>query len=157
MDIKACHGYLINELLACHNRPGKYGGSFENRTRFLLEVIDRIRAELGDKARIVTRLGIYDAIPYPYGWGVDKNDYTKPDLTEPKKLIGLLRQRGVKLINITIANPYYNPHVGRPFNEPIVGGYPEPEHPLVGVARLVKADGRDSEGIPGYRLRRHGL
>jgi 2,4-dienoyl-CoA reductase (NADPH2) len=148
VDIKACHGYLINELLACHNRPGKYGGSFENRTRFMLDVIDRIRAEFGDKARIVTRMGIYDAIPYPYGWGVDKNDYTKPDLTEPKKLIGLLRQRGVKLINITIANPYYNPHVGRPFNEPIVGGYPEPEHPLVGVERLVKVTGEIQKAFP---------
>jgi NADPH-dependent glutamate synthase beta subunit-like oxidoreductase/2,4-dienoyl-CoA reductase-like NADH-dependent reductase (Old Yellow Enzyme family) len=148
VDIKACHGYLINELLACHNRPGKYGGSFENRTRFMLEVIDRIHAELGDKARIVTRLGIYDAIPYPYGWGVDKNDYTKPDLTEPKKLIGLLRRRGVKLINITIANPYYNPHVGRPFNEPIVGGYSEPEHPLAGVARLVKLTGEIQKEFP---------
>ncbi|MCX5645863.1 MAG: FAD-dependent oxidoreductase [Phycisphaerae bacterium] len=148
VDIKACHGYLINELLACHNRPGKYGGSFENRTRFMLDVIDRIHAQLGDKARIVTRMGIYDAIPYPYGWGVDKNDYTKPDLTEPKKLIALLRQRGVKLINITIANPYYNPHVGRPFNEPIVGGYSEPEHPLAGVARLVKVTGEIQKEFP---------
>lgn len=148
VDIKACHGYLINELLACHNRPGKYGGSFENRTRFLLRVVDRIRTELGDRARIVTRMGIYDAIPYPFGWGVDKNDYTKPDLTEPKKLIGLLRQRGVKLINITIANPYYNPHVGRPFNEPIVGGYAEPEHPLVGVERLVRVTGEIQKEFP---------
>lgn len=148
VDIKSCHGYLINELLACHNRPGKYGGSFENRTRFLLEVVDRIRAELGDRARIVTRLGIYDAIPYPYGWGVDKNDYTKPDLTEPKKLIGLLQQRGVQLINITVANPYYNPHVGRPFNEPIAGGYAEPEHPLTGVARLVQLAGEVQRAFP---------
>jgi len=148
VDIKSCHGYLINELLACRNRAGKYGGPFENRTRFMLEVIDRIRHELGDKARVVTRMGIYDAIPYPYGWGVDKNDYTKPDLTEPKRLIGLLRQRGVRLINITIANPYYNPHVGRPFNEPIVGGYPEPEHPLVGVDRLVNVTGEIQKQFP---------
>ena len=148
VDIKSCHGYLINELLACHNRSGKYGGPFENRTRFMLEVIDRIRGELGDRARIVTRMGIYDAIPYPYGWGVDKNDYTKPDLTEPKRLIALLRQRGVRLINITIANPYYNPHVGRPFNEPIVGGYAEPEHPLAGVDRLVKVTGEIQKQFP---------
>ena len=148
VDIKSCHGYLINELHACHNRPGKYGGSFENRTRFMLEVIDKIRGELRDKIGIVTRMGIYDAIPYPYGWGVDKNDYTKPDLTEPKKLISLLRQRGVRLINITIANPYYNPHVGRPFNEPIVGGYAEPEHPLIGVARLVKVTGEIQKQFP---------
>jgi len=142
VDIKSCHGYLINELFACHNRKGRYGGSFENRTRFVLEVIDKIRSELGEDTPITTRLGIYDAIPFPYGWGVDKNDYTKPDLTEPKKLISLLRQRGVRLINITAANPYYNPHIGRPFNEPIVGGYEEPEHPLVGVSRLVNLAGQ---------------
>ncbi|OHB63693.1 MAG: hypothetical protein A2Y77_17990 [Planctomycetes bacterium RBG_13_62_9] len=152
VDIKSCHGYLINELLACRTRPGKYGGSFENRTRFMLEVIDKIRAELGDEVRIVTRMGIYDAIPYPYGWGVDKDDYTKPDLTEPKKLIGLLRHRGVRLINITIANPYYNPHVGRPFNEPIIGGYPEPEHPLAGVARLVSLTGEVQKEFPDVAL-----
>jgi NADPH-dependent glutamate synthase beta subunit-like oxidoreductase/2,4-dienoyl-CoA reductase-like NADH-dependent reductase (Old Yellow Enzyme family) len=141
VDVKSCHGYLINELLACRNRAGKYGGSFENRTRFLLEVIDKIHKELGREMPVTTRLGIYDAIPYPYGWAVDKNDYTKPDLTEPKKLIALLRDRGVRLINITIANPYYNPHLGRPFNEPIVGGYAEPEHPLTGVSRLINLTG----------------
>jgi len=152
VDIKSCHGYLINELLACHNRPGKYGGSFENRTRFLLEVIDKIHKELGQDKPVVTRLGIYDAIPYPYGWAVDKNDYTVPDLTEPKKLISLLSQRGVKLIDITIANPYYNPHFGRPFNEPIVGGYDEPEHPLVGVARLINLTGQIQKDFPDITL-----
>jgi 2,4-dienoyl-CoA reductase-like NADH-dependent reductase (Old Yellow Enzyme family) len=127
VDIKSCHGYLINELFACHPAPiepdgvggvspsrpglsaadnwcgraGKYGGSFENRTRFVLEVIDKIHSELGKDTPVVTRLGVYDAIPYPYGWGVDNNDYHKPDLTEPKKLIGLLQQRGVNLINVT--------------------------------------------------------
>ncbi|MBN1974128.1 MAG: FAD-dependent oxidoreductase [Sedimentisphaerales bacterium] len=142
VDIKSCHGYLINELFACYNRKGKYGGSFENRTRFLLETIDKIRKELGDKAVITTRLGIYDAIPYPYGWGVDKKDYTKPDLREPTELIKLLHDRGVNLLNITLANPYYNPHIGRPFNEAIVGGYKEPEHPLTGVNRLFNLTGQ---------------
>ncbi len=141
VDVKSCHGYLINELLAGRNRKGRYGGSFENRTRFVLEVVDRIGKELGRRGQVVTRLGIYDAIPYPYGWGVDTDDYTKADLTEPAKLVSLLRDRGVRLINITVANPYYNPHVGRPFNQPIVGGYEEPEHPLVGVARLINLTG----------------
>jgi 2,4-dienoyl-CoA reductase-like NADH-dependent reductase (Old Yellow Enzyme family) len=152
VDIKTCHGYLINELFSCRTRPGKYGGSFENRMRLLIETIDRIRAELGDKARIVTRLGIYDAIPYPYGWAVDKDDYTKPDLTEPKKLVGMLQQRGVGLVDITIANPHYNPHIGRPFNEPVVGGYPEPEHPLVGVARLIDLTGQMQKAYPKVAL-----
>jgi len=142
VDIKSCHGYLINELFACHQRQGKYGGSFENRVRFVLGVVDKILSELGPTAQIVTRLGIYDGIPYPYGWAVDRQDYSRWDLTEPKKLIELLRQRGVRLINITAGNPYYNPHIGRPFNEPIVGGYPEPEHPLAGVWRLVQLAGQ---------------
>lgn len=148
VDVKACHGYLINELLSCYERDGKYGGSFENRTRFLLEVVDKIHSELGEDKSVVTRLGLYDAIPYPYGWSVDKDDYTKPDLTEPKKLIALLQERGVRLINITIANPYYNPHIGRPFNEPIVGGYDEPEHPLAGVARLINITGEIQKQFP---------
>jgi NADPH-dependent glutamate synthase beta subunit-like oxidoreductase/2,4-dienoyl-CoA reductase-like NADH-dependent reductase (Old Yellow Enzyme family) len=152
VDVKSCHGYLINELLACRNRAGKYGGPFENRTRFLLEVIDKIHKELGREMPVTTRLGIYDAIPYPYGWAVDKDDYTRPDLTEPKKLIALLRDRGVRLINITIANPYYNPHIGRPFNEPIVGGYPEPEHPLVGVSRLINLTGEIQKQFPDIAI-----
>jgi len=152
VDIKSCHGYLINELLGCRNRKGKYGGSFENRTRFVLEVIDKIHHELGEDAVVVTRLGVYDAIPYPFGWAVDKDDYTKPNLTEPKKLIALLQQRGVNLINVTIANPYYNPHVGRPFNEPIVGGYEEPEHPLAGVSRLTGITAEIQKAFPGIAI-----
>jgi len=152
VDIKSCHGYLINELFACHQRKGKYGGSFENRTRFLLEVIDKIHNKLGEDKAITTRLGVYDAIPYPFGWAVDKNDYTKCDLTEPKKLIALLQKRGIKLINITVANPYYNPHIGRPFNEPIVGGYEEPEHPLVGVTRLINLAGEIQKQFPDIAI-----
>ncbi|MHC4174341.1 MAG: FAD-dependent oxidoreductase, partial [Planctomycetota bacterium] len=74
------------------------------------------------------------------------------DLTEPKKLIGLLQERGVNLINVTIANPYYNPHVGRPFNETIVGGYEEPEHPLVGVSRLVYLAGEIQKKFPDIAI-----
>ena len=152
VDIKSCHGYLINELFGCRSRKGKYGGSFENRTRFPLEVIDKIHQKLGEDAVVTMRLGIYDAIPYPYGWAINENDYTKPDLAEPKKLIGLLLQRGLGLINVTIANPYYNPHVGRPFNEAIVGGYEEPEHPLVGVDRLVNLVGEIQKQFPDIAM-----
>jgi NADPH-dependent glutamate synthase beta subunit-like oxidoreductase/2,4-dienoyl-CoA reductase-like NADH-dependent reductase (Old Yellow Enzyme family) len=162
VDIKSCHGYLVNELLASRNRKGKYGGCFENRTRFILETVDKIKAELGDKIGICLRLGFYDAIPYPYGWGVDKNDYTKPDLEEPVRLLEMLRDKGVRLVNFTIANPYYNPHVGRPFNQPIKGAYAEPEHPLKGVERLIEIAAQIQSKFPdmvlvgtGYSLLRH--
>jgi 2,4-dienoyl-CoA reductase (NADPH2) len=152
VDIKSCHGYLINELLASRNRAGKYGGSFDNRTRFLLEVIDKIHARLGQDKPVCLRLGFYDAIPYPYGWGVDEKDYTKPDLTEPIKLVRLLSQRNISLINFTIANPYYNPHIGRPFNQPIKGAYQEPEHPLKGVERLINIAARIQTEFPEIAL-----
>ncbi len=152
IDIKSCHGYLINEILCCHTRDGKYGGSFENRVRFLLEVIDKIREEVGADKLITSRLGIFDAISYPYGWGVDKEDHTKPDLAEPKKLIGLLADRGVKMLNVSIANPYYNPHYGRPFNKAVEGGYETPEHPLTGVARLIKLAGEIQKAFPNIAI-----
>lgn len=152
VDIKCCHGYLLSELLSSRNRTGKYGGSFENRTRFLLEVIDKIHCELGKDKPIAVRLGFYDAVPFPFGWGVDQNDYKKPDLSEPKKLVEMLSKRGVQLINFTIANPYYNPHIGRPFNLPIKGAYEEPEHPLKGVERIIELAAQIQKAFPNIAI-----
>ncbi len=152
VDIKSCHGYLINELFACYNRKGKYGGSFENRTRILLETIDSIYDKLGQDKMVTTRLPLYDAIPYPYGWAVDKDDYTKPNLSELKKLVKLLAEHGVKILNTTIGNPYYSPHMGRPFNEPIIGAYEQPEHPLVGVHRIITITGQIQKSAPDMAI-----
>jgi len=152
VDVKACHGYLINELLAGHLREGKYGGHFENRTRFLLEVIDRIRSELGEDKMVATRLGIFDGIPYPYGWGVDEKNGNEPDLNEPKRLVSLLASRRVPLVNISVGNPYYNPHYGRPYNEPTAGGSESSEHPLVGVSRMIGLAGEIQKRFPEIRV-----
>src|SRR4051812_13806693 len=46
VDIKHCHGYLGHELLSAHTREGDYGGPFENRTRFLREVVEGIRSSV---------------------------------------------------------------------------------------------------------------
>src|SRR5271166_5196271 len=63
VDIKHCHGYLGHEFLSAHTREGKYGGSFENRTRFLREVVQGIRA-VAPGLQIGVRLSAFDAIPY---------------------------------------------------------------------------------------------
>jgi 2,4-dienoyl-CoA reductase (NADPH2) len=136
VDIKNCHRYLMNELLAAHTRPGRYGGSFENRTRLLLDVVRRVRAELPDLA-LTIRLNVYDGHPYPWGWGVDPSDPKVPDLTEPLRLIGLLQEAGVALINVTAGNPYFTPYINRPFDANVVGVPMPEENPLVGVARLI--------------------
>src|SRR5437660_12623775 len=44
VDIKHCHGYLLHEFLSAFTRPGKYGGSFENRTRILRDIVSAILA-----------------------------------------------------------------------------------------------------------------
>ncbi|MGA3173987.1 MAG: flavin oxidoreductase/NADH oxidase [Syntrophorhabdales bacterium] len=136
VDIKACHGYLMGELLTAHSREGRYGGSFENRTRALCSIVDRIRERLGDRLTLAVRLGAYDQMPHPYGWGTDKDDYRKPDYTEPTRLVRLLAAKGVKLFSISLGNPYYNPHLTRPYD---IGGYTPPVHPLQGVGLILGA------------------
>lgn len=148
VDIKSCHRYLLNELLASHTREGKYGGSYENRTRFLKETVARVFDAVGRDKIVSCRLGIHDAHPYPYGWGMDKNDSMKADLTEPKRLVRELYDLGMRLIDITMGNPYFNPHVNRPYDRPVEGGrFPE-EHPLVGVARLVNYVAEVQRSVP---------
>ncbi|APC08995.1 NADH:flavin oxidoreductase [Neomoorella thermoacetica] len=137
VDIKACHHYLLSELLAGHTRTGKYGGDFHNRTRFLLETITKVRARVGEDFIIAVRLNAYDAHPYPYGWGVDSQDFTRPDLTEPIRLVHLLKENGVALVSISAGNPYYiRTEVTRPFDTPVRGAGLPDEHPLESVARL---------------------
>jgi len=148
VDIKACHRYLINELLAAHTRSGDYGGSYENRTRFLKNVIGKIYAGLGRDKIIACRLGIHDAHPYPYGWGMDRNNPMEPNLDEPRRLIGELHEMGVPLINISMGNPYYKPHVNRPYDRPTEGAERPEEHPLVGVERLISLTRRVRDGLP---------
>ena len=135
VDIKACHRYLVSELLASHTRPGRYGGSFENRSRFLRNVVARIRASVPGLC-VTVRLNAFDAMAYPYGFGMHPEDPTRPDLTEPVELVRYLQAQGAPLVNITIGNPYFNPHINRPFDRPTAGAPSPPETPLVGVARF---------------------
>ena len=143
VDVKAVHGYLISELLGAKTRAGRYGGTLENRARFLRNVIGKIRAAFGSRLLIAVRINAFDGVPfgsnfetpYPYGWGVDAADPAREDLTEVKQVIGWLVESGVELLNISLGSPYYNPHIGRPFEKPDEGNYEQPEHPLAGVDR----------------------
>lgn len=149
VDVKACHRYLNSELLAAFTRKGKYGETFEGRTRFMINVVDKIKAKLGDDFIIASRMNIYDGIAYPYGWGVDREDYLKIDFTEVKQLISMLSERGIRLLNLTMGTPYYNPHVNRPYDK---GGYLPPEHPMEGVARLINGIGEIQKAFPEIKI-----
>jgi NADPH-dependent glutamate synthase beta subunit-like oxidoreductase/2,4-dienoyl-CoA reductase-like NADH-dependent reductase (Old Yellow Enzyme family) len=149
VDIKSCHRYLFSELLAGFTRTGsRYGGeSFENRTRMLRETFARVHAAVGDRIEVTSRLNAYDAIEYPYGWGVDRKEL-KCDLSEPIKLIGQLVEAGLGGIDITIANPYFNPHINRPADWSIANWPSFPEHPLTGVGRILDVVRQLQQALP---------
>lgn len=162
VDIKHCHGYLLHEFLGAHTRPGKFGGSFANRTRILRDIIAGIRAS-GNRIEIGVRLSAFDfvpfkpdpalsqpgklgpgipedfshCLPYRYGFGVNAANPVEYDLTETFQFAELCARLGVKILNLSAGSPYYNPHIQRPAAYPPSDGYQPPEDPLVGVARQI--------------------
>lgn len=152
VDIKACHRYLINELLSAHTRDDRYGGSLENRARFLLAIVQSIRAAV--PIDLAVRLNAYDEIPWPYGWGVRQDDCRQPDLNEPGWLVRALAAAGVCLINVTGGNPYYNPHVNRPYD---IGPYQPPQHQLIHTGKLLRAVRDLKAAAPGVCFIASGL
>ena len=142
VDIKACHGYLISELLNSNQRvDSKYGGpDLKKRTLFLKNILKGIKKEINNLI-LTTRLGVYDGISYPYGFGVKREQTSsfppKMDLTEPIQLVKELSELGIYLFNITAGNPHYNPFITRPYDIPIKDGSTPPEHPLISTDRIV--------------------
>jgi NADPH2 dehydrogenase len=164
VDVKHCHGYLGHEFLSSHTRKGDYGGSFENRTRFLREIIEGIHS-LAPGLKIGVRVSAFDTVPFrpnpelsspnklgpgipepyqpflPYRWGfgVNPQDPTQSDLGEAVQFLSLLEQMDISLVNLTAGSPYYNPHLQRPALYPPSDGYQPPRDPLVDVASQLQA------------------
>jgi 2,4-dienoyl-CoA reductase-like NADH-dependent reductase (Old Yellow Enzyme family) len=78
-------------------------------------------------------------LPYRWGFGVNVENPIEPDLADAVRFLSLLRELGIRLVNISAGSPYYNPHVQRPTLFPPSDGYLPPEDPLVGVARQMNA------------------
>ncbi len=164
VDIKHCHGYLLHEFLGAHTRPGRYGGSFENRTRLLRSIVAGIRAD-GNPIDLGVRLSAFDfvpflpdpaasqpgkpgpgipadtsnCLPYRYGFGVNQDNPVEADLREAFLFAELCADLGVRLLDLSAGSPYYNPHIQRPAAYPPSDGYQPPEDPLVGVSRQLAA------------------
>jgi 2,4-dienoyl-CoA reductase-like NADH-dependent reductase (Old Yellow Enzyme family) len=162
VDIKHCHGYLLHEFLGAFTRPGKFGGSFDNRARILRDIIAGIRAD-GNEIEIGVRLSAFDfvpfkpdpalsqpgkpgpgisedfshCLPYRYGFGVNQNNPVEYDLTETIRFIQLCGELGVRILNLSAGSPYYNPHIQRPAAYPPSDGYQPPHDPLIDVARQI--------------------
>lgn len=165
VDVKACHGYLLHELLSARRRAGRFGGDLAGRSRVLRTVIERIRHECPDLA-VGVRLSVFDTLPYQpgevggvpmawdqglayeFGFGLDPSDPLKVELSEPIELLRMLVDAGVSMVNLTCGSPYYNPHIQRPAIFPPSDGYQPPEDPLVGVARQIHATAEVKSKLP---------
>lgn len=145
VDIKSCHGYLFQEVIAAYDRKGMYGGSYENRTRLLKNSIRAAKCFETPDFSVVSRVGIHDGYPADSrGFGQDAEGAM--DLEEPKRLIKeLYEDLGIRLVDLTMGNPYANTHVVRPFD---MGKYVPDEHPLYGVARMINGIGEVKSSCP---------
>ena len=162
VDVKHCHGYLGHELLSGIDRKGDFGGSFENRSRFLRDVVSGIRSE-APGLEIGVRLSVFDFLPYRKSdSGVGEPDPNADprlvfgstpggdgvNLNEPIQFVELMRELGLKLICTTAGSPYYNPHIQRPAFFPPSDGYDPPEAPLIGVHRQIAATAEIKRRVP---------
>jgi 2,4-dienoyl-CoA reductase-like NADH-dependent reductase (Old Yellow Enzyme family) len=155
VDVKHCHGYLGHELLSARDRPGRFGGSFEHRTRFLREAVAGIRAE-APGLKLGVRVSVFDTVPYRkgaqgvgeaeapadgYRWafGLLDDADLQASLADARELLALLLRLEVRWVCITAGSPYYSPHIQRPAMFPPSDGYLPPEDPLAGVARQIEA------------------
>ena len=152
VDVKSCHGYLFQELLSAYTREGRYGGSFENRSRLYLDCIKAVKDALPEHVLLTSRLSVVDMVPKPYGFGTTEDN--EVDLREPDRLIGLLQEAGVQLLNVTLGNPYYNPHVNRPFRK---GAYTPPEQPAAGLNRFLAIEKHIKDTFPTLPVVGSGL
>jgi 2,4-dienoyl-CoA reductase-like NADH-dependent reductase (Old Yellow Enzyme family) len=157
VDIKACHGYLVHELLGAHTRANsRYGGPFDHRARLLMDIVSAVRAQIPGLA-VAVRLNATDGVPFPYGFGAPPDGSTRADLDEPRRLARMLADAGCVLLNVTAGIPTFSPHMNRPFDRPVAGTAPPPEHPLVGVARLLGFGAAIQSEVPAVPVVATGL
>jgi NADPH2 dehydrogenase len=183
VDIKQCHGYLGHEFLSAFTRKGRYGGeTLEQRATFAREIIAGIR-QVAPRMILGVRLSAFDfvpfkpnpvlasggnlgpgmpedyseCLPYYYGFGVDKGDPIRYDLTETAQYLKLLKAWGVAIVNITAGSPYYNPHIQRPALFPPSDGYQPAEDPLINVERQIQVVRKLKDAAPEMPLVSSGL
>jgi len=105
IDIKLCHGYLGSQFIRPYNdRKWKYGGSWENRTRFPYTLYERISKEVNDPNFILgSKVSIWEG--FPGGCGSAGPDVAIMDLTESLDLVKGIEERGAKFIIVSAGSP----------------------------------------------------
>jgi len=127
IEIHAAHGYLLHQFLSplSNQRTDAYGGSFENRVRLLLEVVEAITAVWPDTLPLFVRISATDW--REGGW----------DLQESIELVKVLKLKGVDLIDTSTAGNIFDAQI------PVAPGY------QVNFAKAIKKEGSILTGAVG--------
>jgi 2,4-dienoyl-CoA reductase-like NADH-dependent reductase (Old Yellow Enzyme family) len=131
VEIHGAHGYLIHEFLSplSNQRDDEYGGSFENRARFALEVVDAVRATLPEGAPLLLRISGTDWVDG--GW----------DLEQSARLAALARDHGVDLIDVSSGgNAPADIPVGPGYQVPLAAGVRDAGIPTGAVGLITEPD-----------------
>lgn len=109
IGLNAADRSLFGESLAAFHRDGKFGGDFDDRTRFLRDCYTAMKMVVSDQFFFTIRLCLSDGIPQPDGWGMAFEDSSAPDLYEPALLLKIMRALyGVEFVICTIGLPNIN-------------------------------------------------
>ena len=149
VEVKACHRFFISELLAARDRPGRYGGSYENRVRHLKESIAAVRAAT-HRVFVTVRLNHYDGIPFPYGFGMSSDGSIMPDGAEPLRLIGeIYKEFGVELINCSSSSPDFGLFGSVPATDPL---FSEPMNEIKTGGCMHRFAKEIKDNVPGVKV-----
>jgi 2,4-dienoyl-CoA reductase-like NADH-dependent reductase (Old Yellow Enzyme family) len=132
VDFKQCHGYLCGEVLRPANtRTDRYGGSFEDRTRFFKETVLKIKRAVKDDFLIGVRYSFYEGIPG--GFGATGPGEVIEDYSEPLAFSKMVEDLGMNYINVSAGIPAITPEIVRPTKN-----FPEGVFRHFGWAKAVK-------------------
>jgi 2,4-dienoyl-CoA reductase-like NADH-dependent reductase (Old Yellow Enzyme family) len=131
IDFKHCHGYVCTEMIQPANtRQDRYGGSFENRTRFFRETTRKMKAALKDDDFLLgMRFNAYDGVTG--GFGTAGPEEVIEDLTEPVAFAKMMEAEGMHYINVSAGI------AGSEITQPSKK-YPEGMYRLFGWAETIK-------------------
>lgn len=106
VELHACHGYLITQFLssAINDRKDEYGGSLENRARFLMEIVAAIRKEAGSDFHLQVKINGEDIDNAVYFWQKPGNK-----LNETVEICRWLEQAGVDGLHISVGSFFPHP------------------------------------------------
>ena len=105
VDLKLCHGYFGSQILRPYNdRNWKYGGSWDNRSRFAFELVERIKRAVNDDNFLIgSKISVWEG--FPGGFGTEAPDSPVIDLTEPISLLQGLEARGASFFIQSAGSP----------------------------------------------------